>query len=126
MSQAPGLSVSDRTRVLTHALVEAARRLALKAGDLKDIIGTSQPTVSRLMHGRYALSEVGKTWELGAHLVRLYRSLSSMVGGDDALARVWLSSANRDFDGRAPLEVIKRVDGLIHVCEYLDAYRARV
>ena len=126
MSQVPGLRVSDRTRVLTQAVVEAARRLALKAGDLKDIIGTSQPTVSRLMHGRYALSEVGKTWELGAHLVRLYRSLSSMVGGDDALARLWLSSANRDFDGRAPLEVIKRVDGLIHVCEYLDAYRARV
>ena len=126
MSQVPGLRVSDRTRVLTQAVVEAARRLALKAGDLKDIIGTSQPTVSRLMHGRYALSEVGKTWELGAHLVRLYRSLSSMVGGDDALARLWLISANRDFDGRAPLEVIKRVDGLIHVCEYLDAYRARV
>lgn len=126
MSQAPGLSVSERTRVLTQAVVETARRLALKAGDLKDIIGTSQPTVSRLLHGQYELSAMGKTWELGQHLVRLYRSLSSMVGGDDALARVWLCSANRDFDGRAPLEVIKRVDGLIHVCEYLDAYRARV
>ena len=34
MSQAPGLSVSERTRVLTQSVVEAARRLALKAGDL--------------------------------------------------------------------------------------------
>ncbi len=120
------LNTPDRSRVLTHAVAEAARRLALKASDLKEIIGTSQPTVSRLMRDRYALPELGKTWELGAHLVRLYRSLSSMVGGDDALARVWLGSANRDFDNRAPLEIIKRVDGLIHVCEYLDAYRARV
>ncbi|MBI2800074.1 MAG: DUF2384 domain-containing protein [Gammaproteobacteria bacterium] len=120
------LNTSDRSRVLTQAVAEAARRLALKASDLKEIIGTSQPTVSRLMRGHYALPEPGKTWELGAHLVRLYRSLASMVGGDDALARVWLGSANRDFDNRAPLEIIKRIDGLIHVCEYLDAYRARV
>ena len=117
---------TERPRVLTQALVEATRRLALKAGDLKDIIGTSQPTVSRLLNGRFLLPETGKTWELGAHLVRLYRSLASMVGGNDELARVWLNSANRDFDNRPPLDVIKRVDGLIHVCEYLDAFRARV
>lgn len=116
----------DRARVLTQALAEAARRLGLKSTQLKTIVGTSQPTASRLLNGKYQLVPDSKSWELSAHLVRLYRSLSAMVGGDDALARGWLNGANDAFDGRAPLLVIQRVDGLVHACDYLDAHRARV
>ncbi len=116
----------ERSRVLTQALAEAARRLELGSSDLKNIIGASQPTASRLLNGKYALPEGGKPWELAAHFVRLYRSLSSLVGGDDELARRWLKSANHAFDGRTPLESIQRVDGLLHACEYLDAHRSRV
>jgi len=116
----------DRARVLTQALAEAARRLGLKSTQLKTIVGTSQPTASRLLNGKYQLVPDSKSWELSAHLVRLYRSLSAMVGGDDALARDWLNTANDAFDGRAPLLVIQRVDGLVHACDYLDAHRARV
>lgn len=115
-----------RARVLTTALCEAAQRLDLGQGALRDIIGISQPTASRLFKGDYQLAESGKSWELATHLLRLYRSLSSLVGGSDELARAWLRSANRAFDDRPPLELIRRVDGLIHVCEYLDAHRARV
>lgn len=116
----------DRSRILTQAVIEAAQRLGLGSSDLKNIIGASQPTASRLLNGQYVLPEGGKPWELATHFVRLYRSLSSLVGGDDELARSWLKSANRAFDGQRPLEIIKRVDGLIHACEYLDAHRARV
>ena len=38
----------------------------------------------------------------------------------------WLRSANKAFAGQEPIALIKRIDGLIHVCEYLDAYRARI
>ncbi len=117
---------AERARVLTVALREAARRLDLGQSALRDIIGISQPTASRLLRGDYRLAENGKVWELAAHLLRLYRSLSSMVGGSDELARAWLGSANQAFDGRTPLQEIRRIDGLIHVCEYLDAHRARV
>ena len=64
--------------------------------------------------------------QLGAHLVRLYRSLSAMVGGDDEVARAWLQSANQAFGGRTPLESIRSVEGLVHACDYVDAHRARV
>jgi len=117
---------TDRSRVLTQAVAEAARRLGLGSSDLKNIIGASQPTASRLLNGRYAIPEDGKLWELAAHFVRLYRSLHSLVGGDDELARSWLKSANRAFDGQRPLDMIKRVDGLLYACEYLDSHRARV
>lgn len=117
---------SDRARVLTLAVVEAARRLKLRSTEVTAIIGVSQPTASRLLNGKFQLAEGAKSWELGAHLVRLYRSLSAMVGGDDELARTWLRSANRALGGRTPLDAIRSVEGLVHACDYVDAHRARV
>jgi uncharacterized protein (DUF2384 family) len=117
---------SDRARVLTLAVVEAARRLKLRSTEVTAIIGVSQPTASRLLNGKFQLAEGAKSWELGAHLVRLYRSLSTMVGGDDELARAWLRSANRALGGRTPLDAIRSVEGLVHACDYVDAHRARV
>lgn len=116
----------DPAAVLTGAVAEAARRLGLKSTQLKVILGISQPTASRLLNGKFTLAPDTKTWELAAQLVRLYRSLSSLVGGEDELARAWLASPNRAFDGREPLSIIGTVEGLVHVCDYVDAHRARV
>ncbi|MBK1681445.1 MbcA/ParS/Xre antitoxin family protein [Rhodocyclus tenuis] len=116
----------DRSTVLTQALVETARRLEIGPTEIGRILGVSQPTASRLLKGDYVLKEAAKEWELSAHLVRLYRSLFSLVGGDDSLARGWLNSVNQAFAGQKPVALIKRVDGLLHVCEYLDAHRARI
>lgn len=118
--------VSDRQRVLTQAVIEAANRLELGSTDIKGIIGTSQPTASRLLRGQHHVADGSKEWELSAYFVRLYRSLSSVVGGNDELAREWLKSPNKAFAGQVPLTAIKRIDGLLYACEYLDAYRARV
>lgn len=117
---------AERSAVLTQALAETANRLDLGPTDIGRIVGVSQPTASRLLKGDYLLKESAKEWELSAHLVRLYRSLFSLVGSDDSLARGWLRSANSAFAGQEPISLIKRIDGLIHVCEYLDAYRARL
>lgn len=116
----------SRSAVLTQALVDTVQRLEIGPTEVGRIIGVSQPTASRLLKGDYALKESAKEWELSAYLVRLYRSLFSLVGSDDQLARGWLRSANDAFAGQQPIALIKRIDGLVHVCEYLDAYRARV
>ena len=117
---------AERSAVLTQAVIETALRLEIGPSDIGKIVGVSQPTASRLLNGEYALKESGKEWELSAHLVRLYRSLFSLVGGDDTLARGWLRSANKAFADQHPLAVIQRIEGLLHVCEHLDAYRARI
>ena len=119
-------TADERARVLTQAVVEAAARLGLKTGVLRQVLGISQPTASRLLHGRYLIPLDSKTWELAAQFVRLYRALFAMVGGNDELARLWLESPNRAFADRAPAEIIQRIDGLLHACEYVDAHRARV
>ena len=118
--------VSAPSRVLSQAVAEASKRLKISSSDLGAIIGFSQPTSSRLLNRKYAIPEGSKSWELSAHFVRLYRSLSSLVGGDDALAKKWLTSPNHAFDEQTPLQYIKRIHGLIHACEYLDAHRATV
>lgn len=125
----PGMlavAASDTGRVVTQALIETADRLGIGPSELKAIIGVSQPTASRLLHGAYELVPGSKPFELATHLLRLYRSLAALVGGDDALAARWLRGANRAFDDARPIDAIKRVDGLLYACEYLDAHRARV
>ena len=116
----------NRSAVLTQALVETAHRLDLGPTEIGRIVGVSQPTASRILKGEYLLKESAKEWELSSHLIRLYRSLFSLVGGDDHLAKGWLRSTNKALAGQEPISVIKRIDGLIRVCYYLDAYRARL
>ena len=120
------LENTERGRVLSQAVAEASKRLKVSSSDLGAILGFSQPTSSRLLNQKYAVPEGSKAWELSAHFVRMYRSLSSLVGGDDTLAKKWLTSPNSAFNEQTPLQYIKRIDGLIHVCEYLDAHRATV
>jgi len=57
--------------------------------------------------------------------VRLYRSLDSIVAGDDAVAADWLRNRNTVLNG-IPLELIQSVPGLVNVIEYLDSRRAIV
>jgi len=69
-----------RGQVLTSATLKAAEVLGITQAQLGQIIGVSAPTVSRMKSGDYTLSEERKEWSLAALLVRLYRSLDSMVG----------------------------------------------
>lgn len=126
MSNAALERASNRSRVLSQAVAEASKRLKVSSTDLGAILGFSQPTSSRLLNQRYAIQEGSKEWELSAHFVRLYRSLSSLVGGDDELAKEWLTSPNNAFNKQTPISYIKRVDGLIYACEYVDAHRSIV
>jgi hypothetical protein len=117
-------AVSDSTLV-TKAAIRAADRLGINSKVLAGVIGVSEATVSRMRNGKHALEAGGKPFELAVLLVRLYRSLDSLIGGDDIAARAWLSNTNTAL-GAAPLELIQSVSGLMNVIQYLDARRAVV
>ncbi|WP_374604796.1 antitoxin Xre/MbcA/ParS toxin-binding domain-containing protein [Niveibacterium sp.] len=121
--QAP--TTTDRSRILTAALFEVATRLDISAAELGSAIGVDRSTVSRMkQHGR-GLKEGSKTWELSVQVVRMYRSLFALVGGQDEAARQWFNGAIESFGGQSPRAMIRRIDGLVRVCDYLDAYRAQ-
>ena len=115
----------DPAQVLTKAVVRAASRLEVTAKALSAILGLSEASVSRMKQGDFKLEAGTKPFELGVLFVRLFRSLDAIVGGDEAVARSWLRSANLVLDGR-PLDKISTIAGLTDVIAYLDARRALV
>lgn len=92
---------------------------------LGEILGLSDSTVSRLRTGSWQFRPGTKSFELAQYLMRLFRSLDSMLGSDDLAARSWLGSENRDLGGK-PIELIRTIRGLSDVADYVDDYRARV
>ena len=111
--------------VITKAAVNAADRLGLNARTLSAVLGVSEATVSRMKRQDYLLERGSKSFELAILLVRLFRSLDAIVGGDETGARQWLRNANTAL-GATPLEKIVSISGLTDVLAYLDARRALV
>lgn len=109
--------------VLTKAALRAADRLGLTGRQLADIVGVSEATVSRWKRGESLLEPGSKPFELAALLVRTFRSLDAITGGDEAVARRWLAAPNTALAAR-PMERMTQVQGLVDVTTYLDARRA--
>jgi hypothetical protein len=110
---------------VTKATTRAAGKLGLKNRTLATILGLSEATISRMVKGDYVLDRDDKAFELGLLLVRLYRSLDAIVGGDETVARAWLVNHNvalRD----APINLIQTIGGLVNVIQYLDSRRAQI
>lgn len=116
---------SAESAVLTKATVRAAERLGLPARTLASVLGLSEPTISRMRKGDYVLGSKEKSFELAIFFVRLFRSLDSLFGGDEAVAQSWLRAENIVLRGR-PIDKITTIAGLTDVIAYLDARRAVV
>lgn len=112
-----------RGAVLARATLRAAERLGLSGRQLALVLGVSEATVSRLRRGVGGFEEGSTAFQLAALLVRAFRSLDAITGGDEAVARAWLSAPNAAL-GVAPIERMTTVQGLVDVVAYLDARRA--
>jgi hypothetical protein len=118
-------TLANRKRVLTKALIAMAKILQLNQKDLSEIIGKSPATFSRLFNN----SELGinpdtKEGQLALLLCRLYRSLDALFGGNPNQCRLWLRSNNKHLNG-VPIDLIKSIEGLVFVIQYLDAMRGK-
>lgn len=114
---------SDKERVLTSSLIRSADWLEVNSTILSQIIGVSNATMSRMKKGEYIVDINSKQYELGAMLIRVYRSLFAIVGGDRITATKWLLNYNTALEG-VPLELMKTIRGLNETINYLDARRS--
>lgn len=114
----------EAATILSKAVGRAAQRLGISRALLAQVLGVSAPTISRLYQGKYQLEPNRKEWEFALLLVRLFRSLDSIVG-DEETARTWLNSPNLGLNER-PIELIRNTEGLVRVVHYLDASRGLV
>lgn len=119
------VKTADRGAVLGKAVIRTAERLDMKGKTLAKVLGLSEPQISRLKRGEVPLSERTKAFELAALLVRAFRSLDAITGGDEVASRAWMKAENSALGGR-PIDRITSIQGLYDVCAYLDARRAPI
>ena len=116
---------TERSAVVSKAVARAADLLGLTNAALARTIGVSEATASRLRAGKHLLAPNSKPYELALLLVRLFRSLDAVVGGDELSLRSWMVTANRALKG-IPRDLVQTATGLVAVVDYVDAARARV
>jgi hypothetical protein len=121
----PNLDLAEAGAVLAKAVVRAASQLNVTAKVLASVLGLSEPSISRMKRGEYALEPATKPFEFAVLFVRMFRSLDAIVGGDVAVARAWLDNDNTALNGR-PVDKIQSISGLMDVIAYLDARRALI
>ena len=125
MATVPADIETGDDRILTSAVSRIAEFWGLTNAKLGAVLGLSAATVSRLRSGQTKLDPASKSFEAGQFLLRLFRSLDALFGSDDQAARSWLATRNLDLGAR-PIDLIDSFKGLITVCDYVDAHRARV
>jgi hypothetical protein len=110
--------------VLTKALARAAGYWDLSNRQLGDMIGLSEATISRLRNGSYVLDQGSKPWQLSVLFLRAYRGLDAYMGGHTGNEKRWLAASNSTLGG-VPLELMRNVEGLAHVVQYVDYMRGQ-
>ena len=114
----------DAQAVLAKAVLRAAELLGLSQRSLAAVLGISGASVSRLVRGR-GIDPASKEGELALLFLRVFRSLDTLVGGDEHGARLWMQADNAALSG-VPADLVQSVKGLVDVAEYLDAMRGNL
>ena len=113
----------DESAVLIKAYNNSCKELGLSRDEASDILGVDKATLSRNKHKGY--DPRSKTGELCLQLIRIYRSLFAIAGGDQQFMRHWLNSENTALSGK-PRELMLSIAGLVQLNMYLDAMRGKV
>lgn len=119
------VAVRSDQEIVTTALLEAGSYLGLTLSDLATVVGVSTASMKNYSRGTATLSS-DKTVELALGLVRVYRSLYAIVGGNREQMQHWMRTANSHLRGEAPTDLVRRYEGLALVNHYLDGMRGRL
>ncbi|HET7754479.1 MAG TPA: antitoxin Xre/MbcA/ParS toxin-binding domain-containing protein [Anaeromyxobacteraceae bacterium] len=113
----------SRGAVLTKATRRAAEHLGLSDAALAEVLGVSPSTVSRLSEER-PLDPSSREAEFALLFIRVFRGLDALLG-DLESCRKWLRAKNAHLGG-VPADLIRTVEGLVRVTQYLDAMRGKL
>lgn len=122
----------NKPGILTKAIKNLASELKLSRQELSAIIGASESTFSRLFKNDAHIKDDKKKFinpssnegRLAILLLRIYRNLDVLFGGNAKQSQIWLRSDNKHL-GNAPIVLIKSIEGLVVVVQYLDAIRGK-
>lgn len=107
-------------QLLDHWQISAADQAALLG-----LSSDSRATVTRYRRGE-PLGDSADLLARAGHLLGIHKALRIMFPHDRELAYRWVSTRNRRFGDRAPLEIMTQgFEGLLAVRRYLDFERGR-
>ena len=108
--------------VLIKAFNNSCKKLGLSRDQASVILGIDPATLAR--NKNKGFDPQSKTGELCLQLIRLYRSLYAIAGGDENFIKHWLNTSNTALSAK-PIELLKTITGLVQVNLYLDAMRGK-
>ena len=111
--------------LVTTALIRSADCLGMSLSRLARVIGVGEATIKNCSRGASTLTRP-KQQELALGLIRVYRALFAILGGDEAQMKHWMQTANRHLGQQVPVDLVESYQGLAEVNRYLDAMRGRV
>jgi hypothetical protein len=113
---------------LARMVVSLFDHWRITAPDQASLLGLSpdsRATVARYRKGE-PLADSTDLLARAGHLLGIHKALRIMFPHDRDLAYRWVSTPNRRFRGRAPLEILKQgYEGILAVRRYLDFERGR-
>lgn len=127
----PSTAAND-SAIVANAVIEACRFLGITQDQLANIIGVSRTTVTRIKKrsnddlADVAIASNSKAFELALLLIRVYRSLYSILGGNQPAMKHWMMTPNQHLDNQKPAELVQSALGLGRVIWYLDAMRGKI
>lgn len=119
---APPAARAGASAVVAKALSRASKKLQISQSSVAAIIGVSPSKVTRVFKGQSELSVIGKEGQLALLFLRVFRSLDTVVGGDEQALRSWFHGKNAHLGG-VPSKLVESPQGLVNVADYLDAMR---
>ena len=111
--------IAEKAAVLTKAALRAADQLGVCSNAFGKILGVSASQISRFKTGAAVIAPQSKAGELAGLFLCAHQSLARISGGNDGVARSWVSSPNIALGGR-PVDQMTTVQGLVQVVAYLD------
>jgi len=115
----------DDQALVTQAVINAAAELGMSNRQLASVLVVSSSKLDRARAANGAVFN-GKDYELALLLIRIYRALYAILGGDREQMQHWLATPNRHLLGESPLQQLERLEGIVMVVRYLDGMRGRI
>lgn len=117
-------SKPSESQVLAIAVDNLKNILDISNNELSEIIGMHRNTLARSLSNK-KIDIKSKEGQCSLLLIRIYRSLFALNGGNIDAIKHWLRTNNRHIQG-VPLEIMKTILGLARVVNYLDAIRGKI
>ncbi|ACR14012.1 antitoxin Xre/MbcA/ParS toxin-binding domain-containing protein [Teredinibacter turnerae] len=127
----PSIVQSD-SAIVANALLDACPSLGITQDQLAQVLGVSRATVARIKkkasthQADEAIAPSSKPFELALLVIRVYRSLYAIVGGNVDAMKHWMNTPNHHLNLQKPIDLIQTALGLSEVIWYLDAMRGKI